>query len=43
MNGKSCKWHGKVKCHLHDFSFIGVICRGLYNFCLLACFEWDLF
>jgi hypothetical protein len=30
-------------CHLHDFAFFSMICRGLYNFCLLACFEWDLF
>jgi hypothetical protein len=32
-----------VLCHLHDFSFLGMICRGFYTFSLLACFEWDLF
>jgi hypothetical protein len=30
-------------CHLRDFLFLGMICRGLYNFCLLACFLWGLF
>jgi hypothetical protein len=30
-------------CHLHDFPFLGMICCGLYNFCLLACFLWGLF
>jgi hypothetical protein len=25
-----------VLCHLYDFPFLGMICRGLYNFCLLA-------
>jgi hypothetical protein len=34
---KSCKC--VVPCHLHDFLFLGMICRGLYNFCLLACFN----
>jgi hypothetical protein len=29
--------------YLHDFPFLGMICYGLYNFCLLACFQWDLF
>jgi hypothetical protein len=30
-------------CHLYDFPFLGMICHGLYNFCLLACFQWNLF
>jgi hypothetical protein len=30
-------------CHLHDFLFLGMICHGLYNFCLLAYFLWGLF
>jgi hypothetical protein len=30
-------------CHLHDFPFLGMICRSFHNFCLLACFQWDLF
>jgi hypothetical protein len=30
-------------CHLDDFPFLGMICRDLYNFCLLACFLWGLF
>ena len=25
-------------CHLHDFPFLGMVCHGLYNFFLLACF-----
>jgi hypothetical protein len=42
-NKKSCKWHGNVLCHFHDFLFLGMILCGLYNFCLLACFLWGLF
>jgi hypothetical protein len=32
-----------VKYHLHDFPFLGMVCRSLHIFCFLACFEWDLF
>jgi hypothetical protein len=49
-HGKSCPrmedhayGTGNVPCHLHDFPFLGMICCGLYNFCLLACFLWGLF
>jgi hypothetical protein len=49
-HGKSClrmenhaSGMGNVPCHLHDFPFLGIICHGLNTFCLLACFEWDLF
>jgi hypothetical protein len=31
--------HANVPCHLHDFPFLGMICRGLYINCLFACFE----
>jgi hypothetical protein len=51
-NGKSCEWKIMqmarhicmiLLCHLYDFPFLGMICRGLYNFYLLACFQWNLF
>jgi hypothetical protein len=27
----------------HFLCLLDMICRGLYIFCLLACFKWDLF
>jgi hypothetical protein len=49
-HGKSCprmenhaNGMGNVPCHLHDLPLLGMIFRGLYNFCLLACFLQGLF